>query len=142
MGYITSRGFVLPTAADDMSGLWFNVWSKRLWPYGELQPGDELWWYEPPSSRLRWNTRLTEVEAFPYDTLDDAMQRLEDTFDTSVDRRQDYLLGKPDQGYCLGYLVQAVRAVDVPKPQGLRFNQTGWERDTRDVIAAWLRRAR
>lgn len=138
MAYITSRGFVLPTSADEMSRLWFNVWSKRLWPYAELQPGDILWWYESPSSRLRWNTRVTDVEAFPYDALDDAMQRLEDIFDTSVDRGQDYLLGKPDHGYCLAYSVQAVRLVDVPKPKGLRFNQNGWERDTREGVASWL----
>jgi hypothetical protein len=142
MAYITSRGFVLPRAADEMSRLWFNVWSKRLWPYEALQPGDTLWWYESPSSRLRWKTRVTEVEAFPYDALDHAMQHLEDTFNTSVDRGQDYLLGKPDQGYCLAYAVQAIRLVDVPKPKGFRFNQNGWERDTREAIASWLQGAR
>ncbi len=99
MAYITSRGFVLSTSVDEMSGVWFNVWSKRLWPYAELQAGDNLWWYESPTSRLRWETRVLDVEAFPYDALDNAIQRLEETFETSVDRHQDYLLVLPRTSY-------------------------------------------
>lgn len=142
MAYITSRSFDLPTSIGEMSRLWFNLWSKKLWPYKELQLGETLWWYESPSARLRWKTNVTDVEAFPYARLEEAILRLEETSGGSIDREQAYLAGKPNQGYCLAYSVEAVKQVDVPKPKGFRFNQNGWERDTRPEIVQWLRRAR
>lgn len=138
--YVTSRSR-LPDAAEDMDYLWFNVWQTRLWPYRELQPGDDLWWYESSSGRLRWHSRVARVEAFPYSGLDDALDRLDELFGTTVERRQDYLHGKPDEGYCLGYTVEALKLVDVPRPDGVTFSRTGWERGDRDGIAEWLRSA-
>lgn len=140
--YVTSRRFELPDTAAEMGRLWFNVWQRQLWPYRELQPGDDLWWYESSSGRLRWYSRVVQVEAFPSSRLDDALDRLEKLFGTEIDRRQEYLHGKHDRGYCLGYTVDALKPVDVPRPDGVRFSMTGWERGDRDGIADWLRSAR
>src|SRR5271166_1727344 len=50
MTLVTSRNYVLPDNPDAFSnGLWFNLWTKKLWPYNELEPGDTLYWYESPS---------------------------------------------------------------------------------------------
>src|SRR5207302_8535700 len=94
VGYITSRGFKLPDAADEMErSVWFNLWTKILWPYRELQPGEDLYWYESPSTAIVWRTRVTWVEAFPYSNLDDALTSLESRFVAHIDRGQPYLDG-------------------------------------------------
>jgi hypothetical protein len=142
MTYVTSRGFPLPESADEMSQLWFNLWRPRLWPYNELRPGDELWWYESPTKRLRWRTRVINVEAFPYVSLKRALSHLDSAFGVTIDRRQGYLRGKPNEGYCLGYSVEALESVDIARPHDVKFNQNGWERAERDVIAKWLEQAR
>jgi hypothetical protein len=60
VGYVTSRGFKLPDTTGDMDGsMWFNLWIKKLWPYDELEPGDDLYWYESPSRTIVWKTRVT-----------------------------------------------------------------------------------
>jgi hypothetical protein len=136
---VTSRGFSLPKETGEMDGsFWFNFWMIKLWPYNELQPGDELFWYESPSKMIVWRTRVSQVEAFPYASLQIALDRLDAAFGGRLDRRQPYLVGKPNEGYCLGYRVDRSARVDRPKPEGVRFNRQGWERDDRPEIADWL----
>ncbi len=43
MAFVTSRNFVLPDTTEGLSsGTWFNMWSKKFWPYNELDSGDTL----------------------------------------------------------------------------------------------------
>ena len=89
MAYITSRGFLLPRTAVEMDdSIWFNLWRNKLWPYHALQPGDELYWYESPSKRIVWRTRVSQVEAFSYSDLDFALDRLDAAFGVTIDRGQ------------------------------------------------------
>lgn len=118
--------------------VWFNLWVNKLWPYSELQPGDELYWYESSSKKAVWRTRVMQVEAFQYSDLDSALDALDRAFGCTIDRSQPYLDGKPSTGYCLGYRVDAEELLDIPKPAGLRFNRRGWERGGHDAIKEWL----
>jgi len=36
MIFITSRGYKLPSFDQVEQLLWFNIWSKKLWPYSRL----------------------------------------------------------------------------------------------------------
>lgn len=139
MAFVTSRGFRLPASADEMEAdVWFSLWRYRLWPYEELREGDDLYWYETPSKRIVWRTRVAQVDAFPYESLDAVVDHIDDAFGIETDTEQPYLQGKPQAGYCLAYRVEALERLDLPKPDGLSFNQQGWERGSRPEIAAWL----
>lgn len=139
MAFVTSRGFRLPASADEMGAdVWFSLWRYRLWPYEELREGDDLYWYETPSKRIVWRTRVAQVDAFPYESLDAAVDHIDDAFGIETDTEQPYLQGKPQAGYCLAYRVEALERLDLPKPDDLSFNQQGWERGSRPEIAAWL----
>jgi hypothetical protein len=119
--------------------MWFNLWQKRLWPYHELQPGDDLYWYESPTKAIVWKTRVVQVEAFPYQALSEALKVMERRFGVKIDRLQPYLHGKPEEGFCLAYRVEALESLFLPKPPSIsKFNQQGWERGTRPEVAAWL----
>jgi len=45
MALITSRGSLPDSALGLTNGVWFNMWSKKLFPFDELQVGDDLYWY-------------------------------------------------------------------------------------------------
>ena len=140
--YITSRSYDLPaTKAEMSSGVWFSLWQMRLWPYTELERAETLWWYESARRRLRWKSHVTRVEAFHYRQLDDALDHLENLFGRPIDRGQEYLTGKPDEGFCVAYQVKALKLVDVARPEDMRFSPTGWERGDRNGIKEWIRLA-
>lgn len=141
MALVTSRGFLLPEFPDEMEDVWFSLWRNRLWPYEELREGDDLYWYETPTKRIVWRTRVAQVDASPYNSLDAALDRIDDQFGVAIDRAQRYLDDKPQEGYCLAYRVEALERLDLPRPEDVTFNQQGWERGDRPEIAAWLRQA-
>lgn len=118
--------------------IWFNLWTKRLWPYEELEAGDELYWYDSSAGVIVWRSRVRQVEAFVYHDREAALGLIERAFQTTIDRTQPYLHGKPNDGFCLAYQVQAVARVNLPRPAGVRFRQSGWERASRPAIAGWL----
>jgi hypothetical protein len=65
MSLVTSRNYIPPDDPDAFSnGLWFNLWTKKLWPYNELEPGDTLYWYESPSKCIVWKSRVVGVLRF------------------------------------------------------------------------------
>jgi hypothetical protein len=140
MAHVTSRGFGLPDSKVRMSdGMWFNLWQMRLWPFHEIRAGDELYWYETPSKAIVWRTRIHQVESFSYSSLQKALDVMDDRFGVDIDRSQEYLVGKPPAGFCLGYRVDALERVFWPKPPTIpKFSQQGWERGSRPEIAEWI----
>ncbi len=64
MAFVTSRDFILPEDADELAeGFWFNLWTKRLFPYHQMAAGDILYWYESPKKRISWKSRVREVHS-------------------------------------------------------------------------------
>jgi hypothetical protein len=136
--YVTSRGFALPETADGMeNGTWFNLWSRRVWPYEELADGDVLYWYESGSGKLLWKSRVDRTERFQFGSKLEAAARLEAN-GWSVDREQPYFANASDHGYCLAYRVSSLERLDRPKPSNFRFPQSGWLRANDWLANNWL----
>jgi hypothetical protein len=66
--WITSRGIDgLPAdRATMLTNVWFNLWTRRLRPYQELVDGDVVFFYDPPSRRVRWQTQATNIQRTTY----------------------------------------------------------------------------
>jgi len=136
VAYITSRNFRLPEADSEMSAhVWFNMWTRRLWPYRELEPGHILYYYESPQHVIRWKTRLRRVERFEYASKADAAARLLSSLGT-FDQQQSYFLEAPTEGYCVAWKVEPLTRINLPRPRGFRFAQSGWMR-FEDVEKDW-----
>jgi hypothetical protein len=135
MSWVTSRNYVLPDDADAFSnGLWFNLWTKKLWPYNELEPGDTLYWYESPSKCIVWKSRVVEVLRFSYQTKKEVEQKLNLT---PVQAAQDYFVDGPDAGYCLSYKVAAIDRLSIARPDDFKFPHQGWLKVSAEVVEAW-----
>jgi hypothetical protein len=135
MSWVTSRNYVLPDDPDAFSnGLWFNLWTKKLWPYNELEPGDTLYWYESPSKCIVWKSRVVEVLRFSYQTKKEVEQKLNLT---PVQAAQDYFVDGPESGYCLSYKVEAIARASIPRPDDFKFPHQGWLKVSPEVEAAW-----
>jgi hypothetical protein len=135
MSWVTSRNYILHDDADAFSnGLWFNLWTKKLWPYNELEPGDTLYWYESPRKCIVWKSRVVEVLRFPYETKKEVEQKLNLT---PVQAAQDYFVDGPEAGYCLSYKVAAINRVSIARPEDFKFPHQGWLKVSPEVVAAW-----
>jgi len=139
MAYITSRGLQIPRSKPEMreARCWFNMWRSRQWPYGELESGDILYWYEVPTRRLVWETRITVVEKFPYRSKEEVVERLLDRFEYDVDRKEPYFVDAPKRGYCLAWRVEPVRSLALAKPEGVHFPRLGWWRVNDAAAQGW-----
>ena len=136
MAYITSRNFAMPETADEMSdGFWFNLWTRRLWPYHELTSGDLLYWYESPSKIVTWKTEVRQVDQFEYAEKVEASDRLYSVF-KGFDQLQPYFVNGPDSGYCVAWNVTPIERVELPRPDDFRFSQNGWMKVS-EVAKLW-----
>jgi hypothetical protein len=135
MEYVTSKKFTLPDTADDLAnGAWFNMWTKKFWPYDELEPEDILYWYESPSRNIVWRSKVLDVIRFRYERKEVVEERLKLA---PVDVAQAYFVDGPESGFCLSYKVQALERLCLPKPDDFRFPQMGWLRIDDDFARAW-----
>jgi hypothetical protein len=135
MSSVTSRNYVLPDDADAFSsGLWFNLWTKKLWPYNDLEPGATLYLYESPSKCIVWESRIVEVLRFSYKKKKEVEQKLNLT---AVQAAQNYFVDGPEAGYCLSYKVVAVERLSIARPDDFKFPHQGWLKVNAEVVKAW-----
>jgi hypothetical protein len=138
-GFITSRGFALPTDSGEMGEkLWFNMWQRRLWPYKELDEGDTLYWFDTKEQAIVWRSRVAQVERFEYANKDEVKERFKFSFGL-VDLNDTYFDKAKDQGYCLAYKVDSLVRLNVTKPAEIKFPMEGWLRCNDEDAAAWLK---
>ncbi len=136
-GFITSRGYALPTDADDMAhNLWFNMWQRRLWPYKELVEGDTLYWYDTKEQAIVWRSRVARVERFEYADKNDVRNKFQVSFGLD-DLSDPYFDKAKDQGYCLVYKVDSLVRLNVPKPADFKFPMEGWLRCSDEDATEW-----
>jgi len=132
---VTSKNYFLPDDADAFSnGLWFNLWTKKQWPYKELERGDTLFWYESPSKHIVWKSQVVEVLRFSYESKKEVEEKLNLT---PVQVAQEYFVDGPDAGFCLSYKVATIERLSIPRPDDFKFPRLGWLKVSPEVIAAW-----
>lgn len=138
-GFVTSRGFALPTDATKMAGFpWFNMWQRRLWPYQELHDGETLYWYDTTLQAIVWKSRVQIAERFEYANKDEAREKLQTFFDMT-ELNDAYFETASDQGYCIAYKIGSLVRLNVPKPADYKFPQGGWLRCNDELAQDWLK---
>ena len=135
MEFVTSRNFLMPAGKRGLSRRWwYNLWSRKLWPYVELAVGDKLFWYETRSGSIVWRSEVSEVVRFPYARKSEVATRL------GLPRQEidsSYFQDAPNSGFCLAYKIKPVDRIHIPKPKNFRFPHQGWLRITRLLRASW-----
>lgn len=138
-GFVTSRGFALPTDAAQMAEmLWFNMWQRRLWPYEELHEGSALYWYDTTEQAIVWQSRVSKVERFEYANKVEVRKQFQAVFDV-VDLDDVYFDKAADHGYCVAYRVDSLVRLNASKPIQYRFPQSGWLRLGDEDTLDWLK---
>ncbi|MCZ7384178.1 MAG: HNH endonuclease [Candidatus Methanoperedens sp.] len=137
MKFITSRS-KLPSSADEMAGLWFNLWSKQYWPLNELNVGAVLYWYESGTKSIVWKTIVEDVDRFSYGSKDEAKHKLKSRFG-EFDDKQSYYIKAPSEGFCLAFKVKSLQRLNLPKPNGFKFPQQGWLAGNDKIAQEWVK---
>lgn len=138
MEFVVSRPFVLPEDADQMrSEIWFGLWKRPPSGAADLLPGDVLHWYETPTKRIVWKTRVRKVGFWHYSSKRQAISRIAREFGP-VDKRQPYVLRAPDAGSCLVWQVNPLSRSNTTRPTGFSFPRNGWLRVNADTARDWF----
>jgi len=128
MEYLISRSYNLPQSIDEMnSGFWYNLWSKRNWPYNELLQGDILYWYETKKNKITWRTKIKHICRFTYNTKNEASTNLIN-ISGLFNNEEQYFIDAPNKGYAVCYFIKEAERVDFTKPSGYKFSRLGWEK--------------
>jgi hypothetical protein len=113
------------------------MWKYRLWPYSELQIGDTLYWYDSTRQAIVWSSTVAKLAAMPFKGKGELKERLVAEFGP-VNAWDTYFDSATDRGYCLAYKVDQLSKRSVPKPQALRFPQSGWLRADDNAARGWM----
>ncbi len=136
--FVLSTGGDRVTFDDHGERTWYCVWPRRDWPYRDLKVGDTLYWYEPDDKAILWETRVLEVDPFQYHKKQELAQRLRTNLFDENPEIDPYFQRKADSGYCLGFKVRLVSALNVIKPSTFFFPQLGWLRCDASEAIEWM----
>jgi len=141
--YIISRNFILDRDADAIKKAnWFNMWSRKLWPYDALKEGDLIYFFERPTRKIVLKSRVVGVERFYFDNKPSVLSRINEKFgETQEDEdATGYVNAAPDQGFCLAYKLEPLEWLKIPRPEDFhKFPQLGWINVDEDADAKdWL----
>ena len=101
MEYIISRNFTLPPTSQEFeSSFYFNLWSRKFWPYEKFETGDILYWYETPSGCIVWKTRTVKADRFLYQSKDHLCEMLKLRFG-HFDENEPYVVKAPSKATAL-----------------------------------------
>jgi len=138
MAYITSRPELPASDREMKKAVWYNMWKTKRWPYGEVLPGDLVYWYDSSSGQILWKTYVERFERFRYQTKEGAARRIEQELGPVV-HTERHFRGRPKKGYCLAFKIELVTKVRFPKPRGVGFSRLGWQRVDENIARKWLR---
>jgi predicted restriction endonuclease len=133
MEFIISKGSkLLPNEKQKMEDeSWFNMWTKRNFPYKLLIEGDILYWLDTTKKQLVWKTEVLEVDRYPYNDKSEIWEK----YKTSMS--QKYYDDRPDRGYFLYYRIKVLEKINIAKPN-YSFDQLGWEELDDDNKRRWF----
>lgn len=123
---------------------WFwNLWSKRLQPYGQLEERDVIGLVvsNAAGSTIRFTATARDVVHTPFTSRRDALKKLAAHTGLRVADLQTnaYTALQPERpGFLLAWRAVDVRRVDLPRPPELSLWRHGWGRqDDPALLAAW-----
>jgi len=117
----------------------WNMWSRRLAPYSDLNVGDRVTTVGPggpTAGEMLWEVEVTAVARGGYDDHDQAWTILRDGLgamnvrhDGVIKRgflQNEYTRAAVTTGYLLGFASKQVKRLALPRPSGLQMRQHGW----------------
>lgn len=120
--FIISKGGDLPTDIHKMeSSEWFNIYATKKMPYKMLMEGDILYWLDTTLNQLKWKSKVVNVERYKYLDKNEIWEKYHDSMTES------YFDDKKNIGYFIHYKIKILDSLNIPKPNGYKFDQLGWE---------------
>ena len=119
------RGAPVPSTPPDEVGvrIFYQLWQKRLHPYGDLADGDVIYWGDQKSREVRWELRVRNVRrAYCRDRnqFEGFLRHWFGSLETDV----EYDINR-DTGWLLAWENELVRPLDITLPSGFKFGRSG-----------------
>ena len=119
------RGAPDPSTPPDEVGVrvFYQLWQKRLHPFGDLVDGDMIYWGDQKSREVRWELRVRNVRrAYCRDRnqFEGFIRHWFGSLETDI----EYDIGR-DTGWLLAWENELVRPLDITLPSGFKFGRSG-----------------
>ena len=134
MVYVKSQPWWQPGDGHLMEGgpQW-NMWTRRLWPYNDLEEGDHILCVSaggPDKGEVRCEAELQHLIKAFYESKDEAWKIVRTGIPKTLTKQQfmldQYTLDAPSQGWLLASFSQPVRPIGMPRPADLKLRPNGW----------------
>lgn len=135
MEYIVSRNYKISTDVFE-SNVFFNIWTKKMWPYNDAKIGDAIYWYDRMTNKINYRCKIIKLKKFEYSNKTALLDGLVGFFGHL--QAQDYLKKKASRGYCLCYKIGRAVKVDLYRPAGIFLPQLGWLKVDDKIKSTWL----
>ncbi len=117
----------------------YNLWSKRYKPYGEVAEGDVIWNYESPTQTIVARSVVSYVYKSEYSSRKDLEYKFHRdlNFPKADIREDEYISKAPDRGYILFLYYKVREMVNIRKPKSVRIHGYGWL-EVDEELREWL----
>lgn len=127
MEFLSSRPYRFGESSEEVSKqVAYNLWKQKRLPWNELVSGDTVYWYETPTKRVAWRSRIADVKRFKYTSKEEVHDNLAKWFG-DFDVTDQYFVEAPESGFCLAYKHDELVRIVIPKPPpDFNFPRQGW----------------
>lgn len=137
-GFIASVGPDRRSTSDTRDFPWFALRQDRRRPYNVLHVKAPLYWYDPSDKAIFLLTRLTKVEQCEYEAVDSLRQWLVTHYGKDPSSDPYFIDNAPKCRYCVAFWVRPLQRLNLPIPQGCKFDQGGWLPCDSETGRLWL----
>lgn len=135
MEYIVSRGYEIDEQVLK-ENVFYQVWSKKLFPYKNLKVDDIIYWYDRKLNKINYKTEVAKIARFEFSNRKALLDGINKFFGHV--QGEDYLKTKGNIGYCMCYRIKNPKKVSFYRPAGVRLPQFGWLEVNEEIKEEWL----
>jgi len=116
----------------------WNLWEKRLAPYGRLEIGDRVllaYKNREGKNMFGWDAEVSNEVQCDYATIAETHTIVKQAFPEAVDHweltrknwlEHPYNVDKPEPGYLVAFSAVGKRLLNVPRPDDIKISRHGW----------------
>lgn len=130
--YIVWRRSIDPMVGEDplvwQGSVFFQLWSRRVPPFGTLAEGDTVYLWDRSSNRIVWEWRIRCLLRTQYESRDEVFTIMNRVYGLDPEDLNllEYVFNAPSSGFILAWSFDVVAALDIEFPKDFKVGDHGF----------------
>ena len=130
--YIVWRKVIDPMVGEDPlvweGSVFFQLWSRRVPPFGTLAEGDTVYLWDRSSNRIVWEWRIRCLLRTQYESRDEVFAIMNRVYGLDPEDLNllEYVFNAPSSGFILAWSFDVVAALDIEFPKDFKVGDHGF----------------